>query len=153
MARVPDLGYILGNGLRNSAYMEHEGYMEKFRSDHARHTTYEFDTPSGIKKIRYVDLNIYIPLDVYTAIEKKEKAIADGYKDRKTLNPYEYDHLVKYFPDEKDKWNEVKETRTENGYMGRLEEFTTVVYKRASQGGGRRKQPKKKRKSRSTRRR
>jgi hypothetical protein len=156
MVRVT-LDYVQRFSLLDDTYMACEGYMEKFQHSHGFGTTYEFDTPSGTKKVKYSELQIYIPVDVYTATEKKQKTKADGYKDRKTLQQFEYNDLLRYFPDEYYKWDEFTETTTDFGYMGRPEEFTTVVYKRASQGGGRRKQPKKqsrnKRASRSTRRR
>jgi hypothetical protein len=135
--------------------MAHDGHMEKFVYDRAMHSTYEFDTPSGIKKVKYSDLEIYIPLKVYEANEKKERTRAADYKEHKTLDEYQYGHLVKYFPDEKDKWNRVKETKFTSGRFGMPEEEVIIKYERTSQGGGRRKKVsrKAKRRAKSTRRR
>ena len=149
-----DLNYIMQDNLKQHAYMSYEGFAEKFDLKHAHLTTYELHTPSGIKKVNYRDINIYLPYEVYEKHEGKKKSEASHYKDRKMLEPYEYNNLVKYFPDEHDKWNKVTETTIESGRFGGLDTFTSVRYQRVSQGGGRRKQSRKrKRKSRATRRR
>jgi len=152
LVRVPGMEYILYKNLTEHAYMGYEGHMEKFKQDRAGRTTYEIHTPSGIKKVKYDDLEIYIPVDVYTALEREERTKAARYKEHKTLDRYEYDELVKYFPDEKDKWKRVEE-RTEEVYGMPIK---VVKYERTSQGGGGRRKKvsrKAKRRAKSTRRR
>jgi hypothetical protein len=140
--------------LQKYAYVTHEGFAEKYTFDHLSHEAYHIHTPSGIKKVKYDDIKVYIPDEVYKTYEQKEKSRAADYKERKVLERYEYDHLVKYFPDEKEKWSKATERTMEMGHFGGIQDFVTTVYKRASQGGGRRKQSRKnKRTSRSTRRR
>jgi hypothetical protein len=142
MVEVFGIPYIVEFNLQKHTYMEYEGHMEKFQHDRAFSTTYEFHTPSGIKKIKYVDLHTYIPLDMQTAIETKERTKAASYKEHKTLESYQYGDLIKYFPDEKDKWKIVKETKGGQSGYG-YETWVVAKYERISQGGGRRKQPKK----------
>lgn len=156
LVRVPDLAYINQYKLWTNAYMVYDEHMEKFVHDRAMLSTYEFDTPSGIKKVKYSDLEIYIPLEVYEANEKKERTKAADYKEHKTLHAYQYEHLVKYFPDEKDKWKRVKETKITSGRFGMPEEEVIIKYERTSQGGGGRRKKvsrKAKRRAKSTRRR
>ena len=143
-----DLDFIQKFNAREHAYMAYEGYMEKFVYSHAFSSTYEIHTPSGIKRVKYDNLQIYVPLDVYEASEEKERTRVAAYKLRITLDGYEYDHLVQYFPDEKDKWERVEETKTMSGKFGMPEEQHIIKYKRISRGGGgRRKQKKESRKN------
>ena len=154
MVEVFGIQYIIEFGLQDDTYMAYKGHIEKFHHDRAGGSTYNFHTPSGIKKVDYGDLHTYIPLDVHTATEKKQRTRAANYKEHKTLESYQYTELLRYFPDEKDKWKIVEETESEMTGYGH-QTVVVVKYERISQGGGRRKQlsRKAKRRAKSTRRR
>lgn len=65
--------------------------MDKYNEKDASYYGYLFHTPSGIKEVKYSDVKIYLPYEVYTRNEEEQKHAVSAWKQRKALSPDEYD--------------------------------------------------------------